>query len=278
MVRAQVSKNAIRSSYLEQAKLTRAHSWLALAMPGLDTSGRLEQLQANAFEIVLKQHDELAGATVTQSAMRDLLHSATLDDLWTLEGADRLFVKGVISDPSIESNFLDADIRFVFLSEPALKPPIAKIEIAMTGRAEKPNAPADLIKSRLLSTNHRWHTLVEDPNRSPEPFMELLGERFRMEFGHGSVNSFDELRQWVYGSASSVNASRHELESMSWRRLSPNEFEAIFILDWRGLTRNDKIMTAKTKHIWTLSDDLSELYPRIQHMHVQFLEPFAVIE
>ena len=278
MARTQVSKNSVRSSFLEQAKLAQAHSWLALGLPGFETSGRFKELQANSFEIVFEGDDALAESAVSQREMHHLLRSATLDDLWTLEGDDRLLVKGVISDPSTRDAYRNVDVRFVFVNEPALAPHISKIEIAISGLGEKPTVPADLIKSRLLSTNHRWHALVEDPNRTPEPFKELLGERFRMEFGHGSVNSYEELRQWVYGSASSVNASRHDMVSVTWCGLSDNEYEAVFVLDWLGLNRDDKMMTAKTKHTWTMSDDPSERYPRIQHMDVQFLEPFAVIE
>ncbi|MEM9571366.1 MAG: hypothetical protein AAF996_07865 [Pseudomonadota bacterium] len=278
MGRVQISKSAIRASYLEQAKLTQAHAWLALGMSNERVSARAEQLQANGFEIEISESDQLGASSLSLAQRSDLVRSAVLEDAWRLDAGTVLRVEGVIADPNNEGSFFNIQISFSFEPEPALLPPIAKIQIEMTGDAENPGASADLVKSRLLSTNHRWHTLVEDPNRTPEPFQELLGERFKMEFGHGSVSSYEEFRQWVYGSASSVNASRHDMESVSWRPLDSDEYEAIFVLDWLGLNKDDKTMVAKTKHTWTFSNDPSEAYPRIQHMDVSFLEPFSVIE
>ncbi len=278
MGRVQVSKSAIRASYLEQAKLTQAHAWLALGMSNAQTYARREYVQSGGFEITLSGVGELAASLPSQAKRSDLIRSAVLADAWRLDDHDALRVSGVVADPDSDNSFFSADIGFRFDAEPARLPPLAKIEMTLTGEAEAPGRSADLIKSRLLSTNHRWHTLVEDPNRTPEPFQELLGERFKMEFGYGSVNSYKELRQWVYGSASSVNASRHDMVSVSWRVLNGGEYEAMFVLDWLGLNKDDKTMAAKTEHTWTLSDDPSEPYPRIQHMAVRFLEPFSVIE
>ena len=129
-----------------------------------------------------------------------------------------------------------------------------------------------------MSVNHRWHTLVEDPKRTPEPFREIIGDDFTMEYGHGAVRSYDELSDWVYGSASSINASRHDLESFTWTPIGHADYQAVFVLDWCGLSRDDKIMVAKTRHTWRIKDDLTRVFPSIEHMDVHFLEPFKIIE
>lgn len=278
MDRAKVSRDVIRTSYLEQAKLTQAHAWLALGMHHTLREAREETLQSQKFEIEITGADQFTRSGLSETERADLLRSARLEDVWNLDAGEVLRVKGVVVASNSEVLYYNVIVSFHFDAEPALLPPISRIDIAVVDQAEKPESPADLVKSRLLSTNHRWHTLVEDPNRTPEPFKELLGERFKMEFGHGSVNSYAELEKWVYGSASSINASRHDMESVAWRALDGNEYEAVFVLDWLGLNKDDKTMVAKTKHTWTLSDDPSDSYPRIQHMDVNFLEPFSVIE
>lgn len=279
MEQTTISKDVIRASYLEQAKLTQAHAWLALGAHGPVEDRRVERLEAVNFSILYNGLP--AAGTLTQHAASaaQMVRNAVLAQTWQLIDDDQsLSVDGVIEDPNMAGRYFEARVRFEFGAEPELLPPIKRIDISTSTEARKPASKPDLMGSRLLSCNHRWHTLVEHPGRTPESFQDLMGDHFKMEFGHGSVSSYQEFCEWLRGSASSVNASRHDMESFSWEQLSDGEFRGIFILDWLGLNRDDKVMTAKTKHTWIMSDNCTDPYPKIQHMDVQFLEAFAVVE
>lgn len=279
MVQSSVSKDVIRASYLEQAKLTQAHAWLGLGDVAQVSPERTSNLEAVSFEITRNGIALPSGIPGSRENGREVVRGAVFANSWrALAHQDALSVSADIPDAETETRFLRAELVFKFDPEPASVPLINAIEITTADPAPPPSSGADFQGSRLLSTNHRWHTLVEDPNRAPEPFKELLGERFKMEFGHGSVSSYEEFCDWIHGSASSVNASRHDLESFTWKPMRGDDYQAVFVLDWLGLNREDKVMTAKTKHTWTMTDDGSGSYPKIQHMNVEFLQAFAVID
>lgn len=275
-----ISKDVIRASYLEQGKLAQAHAWIGLGDVAHVPPERMSGLEAACFEISRNGVTLPFGVRGSTDDGRQVVRSAVFANNWrALADQSALSVSADIPDTETETGFLHAVIVFKFDPEPARVPLMSAIEIMAADPAQPlPSRGADFQGSRLLSTNHRWHTLVEDPNRAPEPFKELLGDRFKMEFGHGSVNSYEEFCDWVHGSASSVNASRHDLESFTWAPLQGDDCRAVFVLDWLGLNREDKVMTAKTKHTWIMTDDGSGSYPKIQHMNVEFLQAFAVID
>ncbi|GHB28062.1 hypothetical protein GCM10007094_15650 [Pseudovibrio japonicus] len=133
-------------------------------------------------------------------------------------------------------------------------------------------------KNRLLSLAHYWMTLVEDPQRNAEPFREILAADFNIDFGRGAITTFDGFAEWIAGPASSVSASRHELQNFSYKELGDNRYELTVDLDWTGILPNDAWMTAKTRHTWTVSDNPQERFARIEKINVEVLEPFSPVE
>jgi len=49
-------------------------------------------------------------------------------------------------------------------------------------------------------------------------------------------------------------------------------------LGWHGIRPDGVTMSAKTHHVWTVIDDASERFARVETIRVKVLEPFAVVE
>jgi len=49
-------------------------------------------------------------------------------------------------------------------------------------------------------------------------------------------------------------------------------------LDWHGIRNDGVIMKAKTQHTWTVADEPSERFAKVESINVSILEPFEVIK
>jgi len=48
-------------------------------------------------------------------------------------------------------------------------------------------------------------------------------------------------------------------------------------LDWHGIRHDGVTMRAKTRHTWTVADEPSERFAKVETIKVNILEPFEVI-
>lgn len=268
----EVSDSMIESGYLEQAKLTQVSAWLGLCSSSPTPS---QKARVEAKELLVRIDGKIQQPDLT--AIDIIRNGRMFEALRLAVDKDDVAIHCVLDFPEEPGRYYFTDIRFSFNQTDGLLPPIRAVDFNRREPASAiPETGIDLTGIRLLSSNYRWHTLVEDPDRKSESFKELIGPAFRMEFGYGSVNSFDELDAWINGSASSVRAARHDLEMFSWRAVRENKYEAEFVLNWLGLTHEDKRMSAKTHHTWLLTDIRDRHYPTIDHINVAFIEPFRV--
>jgi hypothetical protein len=134
------------------------------------------------------------------------------------------------------------------------------------------------MRTRLLTLVHRWLELVENPERTPEPFQEIIAEDILFNFSSGAIENFEDLSAWINGPASSVAYSKHELSEFRFEKISEAEYTLWVTMDWNGLLPNGKHMTAKTLHNWTVVDNPSDRFARIKTIKVEVLEPFIIVE
>ncbi len=280
------SHDYLYGSYIEQACLTQLLRWFGL---GTDPDGWPERSQESLFSEGAEMLVNGVSEHATRSSLRDgayqprpLVGCALPQNLkfepelsigtsalcWF---SMRVVLDGVISD-------VDFQIEFASVGSELL-PLIRSVELLNLKQRDLPDDTSnpDFLGCQVLSVSHRWHALVESPDRQLQPFLEIITPDFKMEFGHGAVRSHQELDAWLKGSASSVLAPRHDLESYRCELTEQGRCKAEFVLDWQGLSQERKRMEAKTKHHWTL--ELGEgRFPRIQHIEVEFIKPFSMLD
>ena len=290
------SDHQIYSSYLEQSQLTQVHRWFALAGHQRCDAMTMSDLVSDSYCLVFEgsqvgeQASEIGDqADVLVSQLRSLkLKGAVFNAVHFSPSGDvgetvwvRCEMRANESKGSNDSQYLTA--KFEFQSGEALLPLIKRVSIekghAPELFADQPKSQAYTLTplaSRILSVNHRWHTLVESPVKEPPLFKEFLAPDFVMEFGYGAVRSYQELQDWLLGSASSVTGARHDLERFTWTEHKGGTAEAEFVLDWLGFDQQGTRMMAKTKHNWQLTDvNSNSRFPKIQHINVEFIKPFS---
>lgn len=266
-----IEKDKVRNSFREKAALAQLHRWNAFCA---DKDAPIERIA----DLINEECQLLRGDEIAARGMKEILDHARQSDSTTGFALDVEVVGDLSADFKVQATGLSQTVSFSFDWQDHLQPKLRSIAYSdVTSKAVNTEI-LEPIASRLLSVNHRWHVLVEDPNRSPKPFKEIISSGFIMDYGHGAVRSYDELVAWVNGSASSVGASRHDMASFNSEQLEDDLYKAVFLLDWTGLTHEDKYMRAQTEHIWTIRDVSANRYPLIEHIKVNFLQPFKVIE
>lgn len=131
-------------------------------------------------------------------------------------------------------------------------------------------------KNRILSLVHYWLAIIEDPKRNPEPAHDILANGFSLNFSSGTITDFAGFKKWLLGPASQVKASTHIISDFSYEPIDDFSYKATMTFDWNGILPNDKEMTAKTKHTWTVIDNPKERFARIQNIDVEIIKPFAL--
>ena len=249
-----VTESDIRESYREQACLAQAHRWLA------DVLTDPARVRA-------------AGLPVAVVDVRDAQPNvARTPDTITV----------IFESPRVQRTQAEAPcsasigLRFD-VGEETL-PDIRSIEVATRGVAGSTRDSGQALRSRVLSLKHRWHTLVEHPAKSTEPFREIVTDDFVMDWGEGRVTSFAELEQWVLGTTSKMSAARHDLAWFDCKAIGDTTYSAEFQFDWSGFSTRGRRMAARSRHQWRILDDPSRRFACIDRMDVEFLEPFHAVE
>jgi len=157
-------------------------------------------------------------------------------------------------------------------------PVFSKIDIAIGEQIEAYGFEDLYPRNRLLSLVHYWMALVEHPDRDAEPFKEILAPQINIDFGNGNaITSFEQLEEWIKGPASSVEASRHRVHNFSFNEIDSDRYRLQVDLDWHGIRPDGKTMSAKTRHMWSVADEPSERFARVEKINVVLLEPFKVV-
>jgi len=157
-------------------------------------------------------------------------------------------------------------------------PVFSRVEIA-SGAPMESDGFRDLYpENRLKSLVHYWMALVEHPDRAANPFKEILAPEIHIDFGNGQpITSFEHLEDWVNGPASSVQASRHQIDNFNFTELAMDHYELQFDASWHGIRLDGVVMSAKTQHTWSVLDTPSDRFAQIEAIQVEVLEPFKVV-
>jgi hypothetical protein len=74
-----------------------------------------------------------------------------------------------------------------------------------------------------------------------------------------------------------LQQSSHHPEKLSIKKINENEYEMTVELDWYGIAKDGKKLTAKIKHVWQIVDNVEDRFAKIKRADVTQVEPFATI-
>lgn len=179
---------------------------------------------------------------------------------------------GLLDDGAVRT----AELTYTMSLEPGegVLPVFTDIEIAQNSEGIADSFVPRYADNRLLSLIHYWLALIEDPARDPQPVREILAENFVLDFSSGAITDFDGFEAWLAGPGSQVAASTHRIEDFAYQTRADGRYRATMTFDWEGLLPDGTRLIAKTRHGWTVVDDPSERFGRIERMDVEVVEPF----
>lgn len=136
----------------------------------------------------------------------------------------------------------------------------------------------DGVANRIKAVAHQWMSIAEEPSQRTADARALFADEFQINFSSGPITTDEDLREWLLGPASSVDAARHILSDTSITPVTQDRYRLDFTTDWDGLTKTGERMTAKTAHIWYLIDRGPGKLPSVETIDVEILAPFAPAE
>lgn len=154
-------------------------------------------------------------------------------------------------------------------------PKFAMVSIEPLGESKTQSFSDAYADNRLKSLLHYWLALIEDPKRRLEPFQEIFAKDFKLDFSSGTITDFAAFEKWFRGPASAVAASTHQISNLSYSKTATDTYALKVDFDWQGILPDGKEMTLKTRHNWTIQDDVKERFARLKTVQVEVLRPAA---
>ena len=280
-----MSTTEIKNGYKQHAALAQLHRWyllyeepkygIANALDILDKDIRVKSGLGEA-----KGHEQYAARvkqlpTTWKNAHDVKSTNVTInDDGSMLLTTDITYLnQGLLNDDAVRSAKLSYTMSLT--SSDSVLPKFTDIEIEQNSEGTAEAFVPRYAQNRLRSVVHYWLALIEDPSRNAEPVKEILAENFSLNFSSGAITDFEGFSKWLAGPGSQISASTHKVSNFSFKPLGDDRYEVEMDFDWNGILPNGKEMTAKTHHNWTVVDDRTERFARIQKVDVKVLEPFA---
>jgi hypothetical protein len=136
---------------------------------------------------------------------------------------------------------------------------------------------------RACGTVHYFIALVENPERDPKPFRELLAADFDLGYTATPMKDLAALDAWVAGPLSSVVASEHDIHSIQVRDLGADRSIAAVAMTSQALFPDGSGAISRNTQNWTLDHGTGECFPRVMEISiardaVEFFGPAPLFE
>ena len=158
-----------------------------------------------------------------------------------------------------------------------LLPKFSSIEIAPTGETNETFKDA-YPENRTKSLMYYWLASMESLDGNVAHFVEMLADDFTLNFSTSSeIKSIKDLETWLNGAPLQLKESSHYPENFSIKTIMENEYEVTVEFDWKGITKDNKQVKARTKHIWYVVNNPNERFARILKADVSQIKPLEII-
>ncbi|MEO9862347.1 MAG: hypothetical protein ABJM61_05335 [Yoonia sp.] len=281
---AEMTQDEVQKGYQDHGAMAQFHRWYQLyERPAGGIENALDILTADVIVTsglgTAHGHEEYAARVAQLPDTWDNAHQLksakiTHDSDGTMQLSAEIIYqnKGSLPDGAIRQAELTYTVDLV--PGEGVLPLLAEVKIDQNsdGFAETfDDAYAD---NRMRSLVHYWLALIEDPSRNPDPVEEILADGFSLNFSSGVITDFDGFKAWLAGPGSQVAASTHIISDFTAEDLGDEQYAVSMDFDWQGILPDGTDLIAKTRHNWTVSNDVTERFARILTVDVEVLEPF----
>jgi hypothetical protein len=144
-----------------------------------------------------------------------------------------------------------------------------------SARARMRMMDANAMEHRLRSLAHRWLYLVDRNDGNVASFDELFAAEFELAWTSDGIRTRDELFAWYRGVSDRVLKSSHTIADFTCTEQGSGRYGLRLDLQWYGFTREqpEQEIEAKTRHEWTVADDPSDRFARIEKAKLEVLVP-----
>lgn len=279
-----MTQDEIRKGYLEHAVKAQFHRWFQIyERPEGGVPNALDILTDDATVVsglgTANGHDEYA-ARVAQlpDTWRNAHVLSALDITHGTDGAMTLSAEITYQNQGLlpEGAVREAELTYTvgLVGGETVLPKLSTVKIDQSSETTTEVFVDAYAENRLRSLVHYWLALIEDPSRDPEPVREILADGFTLNFSSGAITDFDGFKAWLAGPGSQVAASTHVISNSSAKTLKDDEFQLAVDFAWFGIAPDGTEFVAKTRHSWTVSNNVTERFARIKTLDVEVLEPF----
>ncbi len=146
---------------------------------------------------------------------------------------------------------------------------------AIAAQARMRAMDADAIGHRLRSLAHHWLYLLDRNDGNAAPLDELFADGFELAWSPAGIRTREDLAAWYHGVSTRLLKSSHSIGSFEYERRDDGRFAVRLELQWYGFTRErpDEELEASTLHEWTVVDDPSERFARIEAAKIKVQMP-----
>lgn len=273
----------IKNGYLEHGALAQYRRWYQVyerAEGGIENA--LDILAedvvvtsglgtAKGLEKYAQRVSQLPQSWQNAHQVRDVQVSINEDGSMALTADITYLNAGLLEDGGIRT----ADLTYTMALAPteSVLPKFTEITISQNSDGTADKFVDAYAENRLRSLVHYWLALIEDPSRNPEPVREILADGFALNFSSGAITDFAGFEAWLAGPGSQVAASTHVISEFSVMENADGTYGMTVDFDWAGILPDGKEMVAKTRHTWTVTNDVTERFARIKTLDVEVLEP-----
>lgn len=281
---AQMKQEEIRQGYQEHAALAQFHRWYQIyERPQGGIANALDILSEDVMVTsglgTANGHEEYAARVAQLPETWQNAHHVQSTEITHLgNGAMTLTANliyqnsGLLPDGAVRQADLTYTVELVPGAD--VLPHLSDVKISQNSDSTIETFEDAYAENRMRSLVHYWLALIEDPSRNPEPVREILADGFSLNFSSGAITDFEGFAEWLAGPGSQVAASTHVISNFSAIETATNTYDINVDFDWSGLLPDGSELVAKTRHHWSVENDLTERFARIKTVDVEVLEPF----
>lgn len=132
---------------------------------------------------------------------------------------------------------------------------------------------ASAAEHRLRSLAHHWLYLIDRNTGDAAPFDELLADPFELDWAPTVIRTREEFSAWYRALSRRMLMSSHTLAGLECVAMGADRYQARLELHWSGATRlqPEEALEARTLHEWTVMDDHTERFARIERATIRLL-------
>lgn len=170
--------------------------------------------------------------------------------------------------------FYEGELAFL---QPGALAKILSLEIGVGERSETEPYENAYANNRLRSLAYHFHAMIEDPDRAPESFDEVLAENFTISTPGLVIDTYEGFSAWINGISGAISATEHVMDTFAFEQTGENVYRVKITYNWRGITTDGTGLKAKSQLVWQVEDDPAERFARIKSASLEFIAPVSPI-